>query len=121
MKKAVLIVSFFFVVFSMKSTLFAVPADKTITWVGGGQGQVIFEGDEHAEKGYKCDTCHPSLFQMKKGVTKITIASHTNGQFCGSCHNGETAFGTNDSKKCHECHKTDKQKYRQKHRHKHND
>lgn len=105
MKNIVLIVTFIFVVFSMKSTLFAVPADQTLTWEGSGQGQVIFEGEEHTEKGYKCETCHPSLFQMKKGEAKITLATHTNGQYCGACHNGKTTFGTDDSKKCNECHK----------------
>jgi len=98
----------------MKSTLFAVPADKTITWDGNGQGQVIFEGDEHAEKGYKCDVCHPSLFQMKKGATKITLASHTNGQFCRACHNGKTAFSTDNSRKCNECHKRGEQNHKNK-------
>lgn len=121
MKKVVLTVSLLFIVSSITSTLFAVPADKTITWGGGGQGQVVFEGDEHAEKGFTCDSCHPSLFQMQKGSAKIILASHTNGQFCGACHNGKTAFGTNNTEECHECHKKDGQKYRKQHRHRHHD
>jgi len=121
MKKVLLIVSIFFIVFSLKSSLYAVPADKTITWAGGGQGQVIFEGDEHAEKGHKCDTCHPSIFQMKKGEAKITLASHTNGQFCGACHNGKTAFGTDNPKKCNECHQKGENKQGKKHGNRHHD
>jgi c(7)-type cytochrome triheme protein len=121
MTKVFLIVSFVFVVFSLNSTLFAVPADKRITWGGSGQGQVIFEGDEHAEKGYKCDTCHPSLFQMKKGEARITLAAHTNGQFCGACHNGKTAFGTDDPKKCNECHKRGGQHHKNRDKGKHHD
>ena len=105
-KKLVLTISLFFILVALKSNLLAVPAGKTITWEGGGQGQVTFEGDEHAEKGYKCDSCHPSLFQMKKGSAKIILVSHTNGQYCGACHNGKTAFSTDNPKKCHECHKT---------------
>lgn len=88
--------------------LFAVPADKTITWEGGGQGKVTFEGKEHAEKGYACDSCHPSLFQMKKGATKMTMDALNKGQFCGHCHNGKAAFSTSDQKECHECHKSKK-------------
>jgi c(7)-type cytochrome triheme protein len=121
MKKVILIVSFFFVVFSMGSTLLAVPADKTITWEGSGQGQVVFEGDEHAEKGYKCNACHPSLFQMKKSSAKITLASHTNGQFCSACHNGNTAFGADNPEKCHECHTGGKQRHRHREKGKHHD
>jgi len=121
MKKMVLIVLLLFIMFSLKSILFAVPADKTITWEGGGQGQVIFEGAEHAEKGYKCDSCHPSLFQMKKGEAKITLSSHTNGQYCGACHNGKTAFSTDNPKKCHECHKTEKNHHNNKDKDKHHD
>lgn len=120
-KKMVLAISLLFILFSLTSTLFAVPADKTITWAGGRQGQVVFEGDEHAKKGYKCDSCHPSLFQMKKGTAKITLASHVNGQFCGACHNGKTAFGTDDPQKCHECHKTEKKNHNNKDKEKHHD
>jgi c(7)-type cytochrome triheme protein len=121
MKKIALIVSFFFVLFLMNSTLFAVPSDKTITWQGSGQGQVVFEGDEHAEKKYTCDTCHPSLFQMKKGSTKIILASHVNGQYCGVCHNGKTAFGTDDPKKCNECHKRGEKQHKNRNKGKHHD
>jgi c(7)-type cytochrome triheme protein len=120
MKKVVLILSFVCAVFSLNSTLLAVPADKTITWEGSGQGQVVFEGDEHAEKGYKCDTCHPSLFQMKKGEARITLTAHTNGQFCGACHNGKVAFGTDNPKKCNECHKKGEQ-HKNKDKGKHHD
>lgn len=121
MKKVILIVSFVFVALSLNSTLLAVPADKTITWEGSGQGQVVFEGDEHAEKGVKCDACHPSLFQMKKGSVKITLASHTNGQFCNACHNGKAAFSTDNPKKCNECHKGGEKQHKNRDKGKHHD
>jgi c(7)-type cytochrome triheme protein len=121
MKKIVLIIFLLFILFSLTSILFAVPADKTITWEGSGQGQVIFEGDEHAEKRYNCDSCHPSLFQMKKGAAKVTLASHTNGQLCNACHNGTTAFSTDNPKECHECHKTGKNHHNNKEKDKHHD
>jgi c(7)-type cytochrome triheme protein len=88
------------------TTLLAVPSGKSITWKGGGQGTVKFEGREHAEKGYNCESCHPSLFEKKKGSAKMTMDLLNQGKFCGACHNGKTAFGTDNPKKCHECHKT---------------
>jgi c(7)-type cytochrome triheme protein len=90
------------------ATLLAVPSGQIITWEGGGQGTVRFEGDEHAEKEYKCESCHPSLFPMKKGSAKMTMNLLNNGRFCGSCHNGKVAFSTSDLQKCHECYKTKK-------------
>jgi c(7)-type cytochrome triheme protein len=93
----------------------AVPAGQTITWGGGGQGTVKFKGSEHAEKGYKCDACHPSLFQNKYGSAKMTMTALNNGQFCGACHNGKTAFGTNEPRKCHKCHKMPKKHDKDKH------
>ena len=86
----------------------AVPSGKIIAWEGGGQGRVIFEGEEHAEHGYRCDVCHPSLFPMKKGPERMTMEEMNKGRFCGACHDGKTAFGTKDPKKCHECHKAGK-------------
>jgi c(7)-type cytochrome triheme protein len=121
MNKVALIVSLLFIVFSTKSALFAVPADKTITWEGSGQGRVIFEGDEHAEKILKCDACHPSLFQMKNGSTKITLSDHVNGKYCGACHNGKTAFATDNPQKCNECHKKGEQRHRNRAKDKHHD
>ncbi len=98
-------------------TVSAVPSGQVLTWEGGGKGTVIFEGDEHAEKGYKCGACHPSLFQMKKGAAKMTMASLNEGKYCGACHNGTTAFSTSNPGKCHECHKTKKKHHDRKERH----
>jgi c(7)-type cytochrome triheme protein len=86
----------------------AVPSGQIITWEGGGQGTVKFEGEEHAEHGYACDACHPRLFAEKKGSAKMTMADMNQGRYCGACHNGKTTFGTNDPRKCHECHRTGK-------------
>ncbi len=86
----------------------AVGPGKTLTWPGGGKGTVLFEGSEHAEKGYACKDCHPGLFSMKKGSAAITMQELNTGKFCGACHNGTAAFSTKDGKKCHECHKGEK-------------
>ncbi|GAB4483156.1 MAG: hypothetical protein OHK006_03290 [Thermodesulfovibrionales bacterium] len=96
---------------------FAVGAGKKVTWDGGGYGVVKFEGDEHAEKGYTCESCHPALFQMKKGAAEMTMAALNQGKFCGACHDGKTAFGTNDPEKCHECHKGKKEHHHDQEKH----
>ena len=94
---------------------FAVPAGRTLTWEGGGQGTVEFEGREHAEKGYACTACHPSLFQKKYGSAAMTMKALDEGRFCGACHDGKTAFSTHEPRKCHKCH-TMPEKHR-KHKH----
>ena len=109
--RMVAILSFF------ASNVSAVPSGQVLTWEGGGQGRVKFEGSEHAEKGYKCDSCHPSLFEKKKGAARMTMDLLNKGQFCGACHNGKAAFSTTDSKKCHECHKKSKKHHDKKDKH----
>ena len=82
----------------------AVGPDKTITWAGGGQGKVLFDGRKHAEKGYACKDCHRGLFSEKYGTAKITHAALKQGHYCGACHNGMLAFSTVDQGKCFACH-----------------
>ena len=79
--------------------VFAVSAGKNVTWKGGEQGTVKFEEDEHAEKGYKCESCHPALFQMKKGSATMTMVVLNQGKLCGACHNGKIAFSTDNPQK----------------------
>lgn len=83
----------------------AVPTGKTVEFAGGGAGKVIFNGKTHADKGFKCNDCHPKLFQMKKGADKITMADIYAGKFCGACHNGTKAFKAADAANCTQCHK----------------
>jgi c(7)-type cytochrome triheme protein len=82
-------------------TAFAVPAGKTVVFKDGKIGKVTFDGKKHADAGNKCNDCHPKVFQMKKGATKITMKDMKAGQNCGTCHNGEKAFKPTNCKKCH--------------------
>ncbi|RJQ18074.1 MAG: cytochrome C [Nitrospiraceae bacterium] len=82
----------------------AVPGGKTVEFAGGDQGKVTFDGKTHADKGNKCNDCHPKIFQMKKGSVKITKADHVPGKFCGTCHDGTKAFAQ-DEANCTKCHK----------------
>ena len=83
----------------------AVPGGKTVEFAGGDKGKVVFDGKAHADKGLKCAECHPKIFPMKKGTTKITMAEMNAGKFCGECHNGTKAFKSSDEANCAKCHK----------------
>ena len=69
-------------------------------------GKVTFDHAKHLAKGAKCAACHPALFAMKKGGTKLTMDSMGEGKTCGTCHNGRKAFGVMDGEKCDSCHKS---------------
>lgn len=80
----------------------AVPPGKTATW-DTSMGKVTFDGKTHADAGLKCTDCHPSIFQMKAGSFKATMADHTAGEkYCWTCHNGTKAFATTGN--CNKCH-----------------
>lgn len=53
---------------------------------------------------YTCRVCHFELeFAMETNATEITEKDNRSGKFCGTCHNGEIAFGhTNEH--CVNCH-----------------
>jgi len=93
------------VIIAFAGSALAVPPGKTVEFAGGGAGKVVFDGKTHADKGAKCNDCHPSLFQMKKGADKITMADINAGKFCGACHNGTKAFKAGDAANCAKCHK----------------
>ncbi len=81
------------------------------------QGDVVLKRDTDAESGtlpaafshwfhrirYKCYACHPTLFQMKAGADKITMSAMQEGQFCGACHDGKTAWAVT-IETCNRCH-----------------
>ncbi|MFN3740314.1 MAG: cytochrome c3 family protein [Thermodesulfovibrionales bacterium] len=93
------------VIIAFAGSALAVPPGKTVDYEGGGVGKVVFDGKTHADKGAKCNNCHPALFQMKKGAQKITMADINAGKFCGACHNGTKAFKAGDAANCVKCHK----------------
>jgi c(7)-type cytochrome triheme protein len=52
---------------------------------------------------YRCDTCHDSLFEMKRGGTPVSMDSMKAGENCGACHDGQLAFAVklNSCNRCH--------------------
>jgi len=51
---------------------------------------------------FSCKVCHSDIgFQMKAGANKIDMLKIINGEFCGNCHNGETAWSVGNCELCH--------------------
>jgi len=69
--------------------------------------RVIFEHRSHTDDiGLECSSCHDDVFAMQRGTAvrtgKLTMASLAEGQFCGACHDGDTAFASDTN--CTACH-----------------
>lgn len=58
------------------------------------------------EAGLDCDSCHDDLFEMEAGAAQenedFTMASLYEGNYCGACHDGSTAFASDT--RCTTCH-----------------
>lgn len=68
---------------------------------------VVFEHKVHTmDAGLSCDSCHDELFEMASGAAEekddFTMATLYKGGYCGSCHDGSTAFASNT--RCTTCH-----------------
>lgn len=51
---------------------------------------------------YQCSVCHVDLgFKTEAGGNGITMEKIVNGEFCGACHNGESAWTTENCDLCH--------------------
>jgi phosphate transport system substrate-binding protein len=77
---------------------FSVDGRNSVTYGGGGEGKVFFDGRTHASAGLRCNDCHTALFEMKKKAL-ITMEDHGSGKACFACHDGRRAFF--DCTKCH--------------------
>jgi len=68
---------------------------------------VFFSHKIHTmEYDFACDDCHDELFEMEAGAAEenddFTMASMAEGNYCGACHDGDTAFEVDSS--CGSCH-----------------
>ncbi len=71
-----------------------------------GAAPVLFSHEKHvAATGRRCSQCHFGVFQMEKGSNRMDMSKITKGHFCGTCHNGKTAFDVEDRAQCVRCHK----------------
>ena len=83
----------------------AVPADAPRrAFVTTSLPNAIFPHWVHRVR-FQCRVCHMALFEPRLGANEITMAAIDEGRFCGSCHNGKTAFDVSfDS--CQRCHQS---------------
>lgn len=68
---------------------------------------VVFEHKVHTMGAeLDCDSCHDDLFEMESGLAEenedFTMATLYDGGYCGSCHDGSTAFASDT--RCTTCH-----------------
>lgn len=80
--------------------------EAPIVWVKPVKS-VVFDHKVHTMGAeLDCDSCHDDLFEMEAGVAEenedFTMETLYEGGYCGSCHDGETAFASN--KRCTACH-----------------
>lgn len=80
--------------------------EAPIVWVQPVKA-VVFEHKVHImDAGLSCDSCHDALFAMENGAAEkndnFTMAALYKGSYCGSCHDGSTAFASNTQ--CASCH-----------------
>jgi c(7)-type cytochrome triheme protein len=66
-----------------------------------GMRPVVFPHWFHRVR-FRCKVCHADLgFQFKAGGNQIDMLKIIDGQFCGSCHNGQLAWAAENCNLCH--------------------
>jgi c(7)-type cytochrome triheme protein len=66
-----------------------------------GMRPVVFPHWFHRVR-FRCKVCHADLgFQFQAGGNQIDMLKIIDGQFCGSCHNGELAWNVENCNLCH--------------------
>lgn len=73
-------------------------------------GPVVFSHASHVDADApRCATCHATDWSLQKGGTplrgKLVHEQMDKGALCGSCHDGDEAFATNDD--CETCHQSE--------------
>ena len=68
---------------------------------------VVFSHKYHVgEAGMDCESCHDGIFQMEALAAQkepdFNMLALSQGQYCGACHDGESAFSSNT--RCASCH-----------------
>ena len=73
-----------------------------ILYINDDAGNITFSHDVHLGM-FGCEECHPDLFKPERGTNPASMEEMENGQSCGACHDGSTAFSvTGDCAACHE-------------------
>lgn len=81
------------------------PADIVYAREGRADSAVVFSHTTHAMfESNRCTGCHPAVFPMLKRGPLPAHAAMNAGHSCGTCHDGENAFGVADAAACGTCH-----------------
>lgn len=74
-----------------------------LKWANEDAGETSFPHSAHLDMDFGCDDCHPDLFKAKHKGNRMTMDAMSEGEFCGACHDGDTAFSVEeDCESCHE-------------------
>lgn len=66
-----------------------------------GMRPVVFPHWFHRVR-FRCKVCHGDLgFEFKAGGNQINMLKIIDGQYCGSCHNGQVAWSAENCNLCH--------------------
>lgn len=82
--------------------------EKAIVW-NKPVPRVTFSHKVHTmDAGLTCDSCHDDIFKMEAGASEanedFTMQGLRDGKYCGACHDGNTAFASDNYDKCASCH-----------------
>ena len=77
-----------------------------IVWEKPVKGVVFYHKTHTMDAGLDCDSCHDDIFEMEAGAAEenedFIMATMYEGGYCGSCHDGSTAFASDT--RCTTCH-----------------
>jgi c(7)-type cytochrome triheme protein len=81
------------------------PPDLSYTRSADSPAPVVFRHWVHvALSGNRCDGCHPATFRIVHPDRQASHEQMDAGEGCGTCHDGEHAFGSTDEDACLYCH-----------------
>lgn len=80
------------------------PPDLVYAKAEGSPGKVVFSHQSHVAYADKCTACHVKFFRILQPTRQVTHAAMEKGASCGTCHNGQMAFGPTDPAACIRCH-----------------
>ena len=79
----------------------SIPADMVM--VEPRAGNVVFSHGVHMIFAEGCETCHPEPWSMKQSPSGTTLMEPMyEGESCGTCHDGQTAFAATACIHCHD-------------------
>ncbi len=73
---------------------------KEITYPAKTMSAVTFGHELHTAI-FSCEDCHTKTFKYKKGGSGMKMDDLYQGKYCAVCHNGQSAFSSNDCQRCH--------------------